>query len=484
LSLPVGTLLAWTLVRSDLPGRRMALTLMGTLLFIPLYLQAAAWQGWVGLQGWCIVAFGVPDWLAPWLGAVWVHSLAALPWVVLIVGAGFWLVEPELEEQALLDASPGQVFLRVTLPSALAALGVAALWVLVVTAGEMTVTDLFGVRTYAEEVYTQFAGAPEPDEGPLGVLPGVYVTAALVLAGLAVCARLAPGDRPISFRQRPVFRLGRWWWPTAIFVAAVLLVLVGLPLGNLCYKAGLLVTLTETGRLRTWSVWKCLTIIAASPGRHPREFGWSLGIGALAATAALAAGTVLAWVARRSRVRGLLVLTGAAICLAVPGPVLGIAVIWLLNRPGWPVLNFLYDQSIFAPWLVLFLRGLPPAMLIMVHALRTVPQEMMDCAAVDGAGPLVRLFRIALPCRVPALALAWLAAFAVALADLAASILVVPPGMPTLSIRIFGLLHSGVEDRVAGICLAQAALFAVLGTGMAWLARRWQREPARQESGP
>ena len=83
----------------------------------------------------------------------------AVPWVALIVGLGLWRVEAELEEQALLNGSPATVFFRVTLPAVWPAIGVAAIWVLVTTTGEMTVTDLFIVRTYAEELYTRRAAS-------------------------------------------------------------------------------------------------------------------------------------------------------------------------------------------------------------------------------------------------------------------------------------------------------------------------------------
>jgi iron(III) transport system permease protein len=112
---------------------------------------------------------------------------------------------------------------------------------------------------------------------------------------------------------------------------------------------------------------------------------------------------------------------------------------------------------------------------VLWFALRSVPGEVLDAAAVDGAGPWSRLLRIALPMRRPAVGVAWLVALAVALGDLAASILVVPPGVTTLSIRIFGLLHYGVEDQVAGICLALVALFAAVAAAAVHLLRRWGR---------
>ncbi|NOY30548.1 MAG: hypothetical protein GXP28_10350, partial [Planctomycetes bacterium] len=45
--------------------------------------------------------------------------------------------------------------------------------------------------------------------------------------------------------------------------------------------------------------------------------------------------------------------------------------------------------------------------------------------------------------------------------------LVAPPGVATLSMRIFGLLHYGAEDRVAALCLALALSISLL-TIVAW----------------
>ncbi|MBN2023421.1 MAG: iron ABC transporter permease [Pirellulales bacterium] len=470
-AVPAGAVLAWVLARTDAPLRRAGIVLVGAMLLVPLYLQAAAWQAGFGQQGWWTLRFGGPVWLDGWRGAIWVHAMAAIPWVVLIVGAGLRLIEPELEEQAALDGSPWQVFTRVTLPGALPAVGVATLWTTIVAAGEMTVTDLFVVRTYAEEIYTQASLGAGPGELALGMLPGVLLVAALIVAGLVLCARLAANPRPPSVRRGWVFRLGRWRWPATAMVGLALLLLVGVPLGSLVYKAGVLVTQTETGRLRAFSLGKCVEIVAESPWRYRRELGWSMALGLIAATTATAAGVVLAWPARRGGLRAAPAGIVSAAALAVPGPLVGLGVIWLLNRPGWPMLIDLYDHSLLAPALALFVRALAPATLILWHAFRTLPRELLDAAALDGAGRLGRLARVAIPCRRAALGLAWLVALAVALGDLAASVLVVPPGVTTLSIRIFGLLHYGVEDQVAGICLAQIALFVAIVGMVAYTGR-------------
>lgn len=468
-SLPAGTLLAVGLVRTDLPGRRPALWLLALLLLIPLYLQAAAWQAGFGLQGWYTALSGARPPLERWTAVIWIHSLAAIPWVTLIVAGGLRLVEPELEEQALLDGSAAAVLWHVTLRRAAPALGAAALWVALNTATEMTVTDLFAVRTYAEEVYTHVAVGDEPGDLPLRLLPGTLLTLGLAAAGMLLAVMLAPRDRPVRLGPAWTFRLGRLRWPAAAALAAALLLIAGVPLGNLVYQAGKTVTQQGDGLVRTWSAAKCAAMIVDSPRRHPSELNWSLLTAALAATAAVALALGLAWLARRRGLRVVPLVAAIALGLAVPGPIVGVAIIGLLNRPDWPLLLWLYDRSITAPWLAMLIRSFPVAGLITWYAVNSVPEALLEAAAVDGAGPVRRLASVALPLMLPALAAAWLVALAVALGELSASILVTPPGMMTLSIRVFGLLHYGVEDRVAGICLALIAASALLAALAGWL---------------
>src|SRR5882724_7034975 len=51
-SVALGAPLAFLLGRTDVRGRNLLAILLLTLLFTPLYLQAAAWEAGFGLQGW------------------------------------------------------------------------------------------------------------------------------------------------------------------------------------------------------------------------------------------------------------------------------------------------------------------------------------------------------------------------------------------------------------------------------------------------
>jgi iron(III) transport system permease protein len=163
---------------------------------------------------------------------VFLHSIAGLPWVVLIVGRGLRAVERSLEEDALLLMPGWLVLFRVTLPRASASILAAGLCVALQTAGEITITDLMQVRTYAEEVYTQLVG---PDTTPgagsplaravLGSLGQLLLTVAVVLLLLRRVERLVPGGF-VQGRAPERLRLGRWLrWP---FFAGFLLLAMGL----------------------------------------------------------------------------------------------------------------------------------------------------------------------------------------------------------------------------------------------------------------
>lgn len=480
-SVPLGTLLAFLLARTDLPWRRTLAALLSLLPFTPLYLQATAWLAGFGDRGWFTALGWGPVLLQGFAGAVWIHSAAAVPWVAGIVGVGFRLVEPELEEEALLDGSAWQVLRRVTLPGAAGAVGVAALWVAVTVAGEMTVTDLFKVRTYAESIYTDFA--VEQEGLPLGFLPGAAIAAWLTLAALLLTAGLTAAERPATAAGTRPFRLGAWRWPCGLLAAAVVLTLIGVPLGNLVYTAGEVVDKTDGVLARHWSPLKCLGLVAASPREYAEQFRWSMELGALAATSVVLVATPLAWWARRGGWRALPALLTTAVALALPGPILGIGWIWFFNRSDAPLLNALYDSERFGPLLALSLRSLPLGTIVLWHALRSLPRDPLEAAATEGAGGWSRLIRVALPQRWPALAAAWLAAFAIALGDVSAcNILILPPGVAPLSWRIFDLLHSGVTDQVAALCLAVWLVVGVLVAGLVAAAKRLAAKSAPTRS--
>jgi iron(III) transport system permease protein len=464
IAIPVGTFLAFALLRTNMVGRPLIVVVLATMLFVPLYLQAAGCDAGFGRQGWLSLSQGTlaAPLLTGWRAVIWIHSIASVPWVVLIVGIRLRYAEPDLEDAALLDASAAQVLFRITLRRAMPAVLVAALWIVITTAGEITVTDLYQVRTYAEEIYSNVPSYGEFGIHGLAALPGMLLVTGLTLVALFTASSILPPAHVTLPAEQRVIPLGRWRWVTSGVVLLVVVLIAGLPLLNLCINAGMTVGYMEGQPFRFWSETKFVRIVMASPFEFLDEFRWTNVIGNVVGLAAVALAGPLAWVARQRAGRSWLVLLPIAACLALPGPIIGLSVIWLLNRDASPLLIWLYDHTILAPCLATLVRAFPIAMLITWFSLRTVSADVLDAASADGAGGLARMIHIAIPQRKMAIVVAWFAAVVIATGDLSASILVTPPGVSTIPIRVFGLLHAGVDDQVAGLCLAMVGEFVIL----------------------
>ncbi|MBI1900568.1 MAG: iron ABC transporter permease [Planctomycetia bacterium] len=482
LALPLGVGLALILTRTDLPGRKFWWTLLLLQLFVPLYVHAAAWDAGFGLDGWFtkLLKRSVPAAelvvpLAKWRGALWVHVVSTLPWIVAIVGTSLSMVERELEEAALLCGSPRQVVWRITLPRAAPGVAVAALWVFVLTMSEMTATNVFQVRTFAEEeVYSALANWATPGQALRVVWPMLGVVVLCVVAAAEVCLWLGPRVRRATGSPPLVFQLGRWRPSVSLAATALLSFLLLVPLASLVYQAGMTFDKSTGQGVRTWSPATVPVAVSRGIWEGRREFRWSLQIAAASATAAVAVGLPLAWLARQGRRRGLAVLSGTAALWAIPAPLLSLFIIVVLNRPGWWTV-WLYDRTEFAPCLALVVRGLPLATLVLWAAFRSLPAETLEAAAVQGAGPFARFLYIALPQRWPALICAWCVVFVVGVGDLSATILLLRPGVETIAVKIFRMIHASTNEQTAGMCLALLAIVAA-GMAAAALARRLMRK--------
>ena len=462
LVLPPGILLALLLFRTDTWGRGLLLGILGIAAFVPLPLHATAWLGALGNAG-RMQAIGLRPVLVGRTGAAIIHALACLPWVVFLVGVGLRTIEPELEESAELDMPAGRVWGKVTLRRGVGAIAAAAVAVAVLTAGDMTVTDLLQVRTYAEEAYVQFTLGRGPADAALVSVPPLIILGGSIVLVARSLVRADPARLASAFAPARLWKLGRW----RVAAGASLLLLVGnlvaLPLYSLVWRAGRVGGRARLGQPPAWSLAGLLGTLgfAAAESWEPIQTSLLLAAGAATVTAALA--WVLAWVSRYSLAWQVLLLATLALTLATPGPVAGMA-LELAYRWFPPI----YDSPLIVV-MAQSIRTLPYALLILWPALRILPGELLESAVLDGHGPWGQLWHVILPLSRRVLAAAWCVAFVLGFGELPATNLLQPPGITTITFRIWTLLHTGVESHLAGVALvtlavlAIAALSAVLG---------------------
>ena len=439
-ALLLGAPLGFLIFRTDLPGRhslRFACLLAACL---PIYVVSSCWLALTGL----------PFWLYSPLGAAWLGGIAYTPLVTLIAGVAFASGTRELEDLARQDAAWPRVLRHAVLPQSLGSLAMAAAVVAALSLWDITITDMLMVRTFAEEVFTQFQLGAGPARAVAVCLPTVAVSL-VVWAALARALRRygEPGDAshvtPLATirlgRARPALTAGVWLLVGALFV---------LPLAALVHAVS-----SVRQMLMAWH--------ATSP-----ELLDTLRVTPLAATLTTLLALGAAWTTLHSRRAAPWLIAAAWFLIAVPGPALGIGLIRILNRPG--LLGAFYDTE--GPLIAAYvLRAFPFAWLILLPTLRRIPRDLLDSAALDGSSWWRALVSVVMPLAWRGLAAAWLLSFVLSLAELGASFLVVPPGHNTLTVRFFTLIHYGVYPDAAGLCLLLLALVGLPAALLACLAR-------------
>jgi iron(III) transport system permease protein len=466
ISLPVGVATAVLIFRTDLPGRSLWRLLALISLFIPLPLVATAWQ----------MAYGWWSGHQLWLSGLWpaivVHATLAVPWVIVLSGLGLSWVEPELEEDALSAAPPWQVLLSVTLPRASPAIALAALAVALATLNEIAVTDRFQVRTFAEEVYSQFVGG----RNHVAVaIPQTVFIAALTWLAVARWRRAVPRRQNLLHGPR-VFFLGRLRLPLAVLVALGAGGIVALPLAGLVWKAGL----HYGGVHPVWDAALLCQRLAITMERQWPIIFRSLRVAALTGGLTAIAALLLCWLALGARWFERLLWLIAAVLWALPGPVIGVGLLqtieWLLDLPGGNWLEpLLYSRP--SPWphvWVCALRFLPLALAALWPLVRLLPEELDETAVVDGLSPWQRFTRITLPLLFAPLLWAALGVAILTLGEVSATKLLETPDFKLLAKHVFELMHSSADTEVAAVCVAWLGVVSAGGL-LIWLAQAWMR---------
>jgi iron(III) transport system permease protein len=500
LCLPAGVLGAILLSRTDLHFRRPLRALVLLTLFVPLPLFTSGWQAAVGSGGWLPLrwwnaprpsdaAFASSDnaW-TPWgqgIGtAIWIHAVAGLPWVVWLVGRGLRQVDRELEEDALTAAAPWRVLTRVSLPRAFSSIAAAALWVALQTATEITVTDVMQVRTYAEEVYTQFVLS---DRGSLARAVAVSLPLTVVVTMLVLAAverwEVTLSSSSTRIAAPLTYHLGVCGWPASVAIAGVAVTLAGVPSGSLIWRAGL------SGTPLSWSAKEVLrNLLLATKSSMTLVAGHPTSLLAISLLVALAAGAVAAtlalltcWGARDSSLFRIAVVVLMAAAWATPGPIVGLGLLALMNRLlDWTGPGMLADQLWYGPsfapviWADV-VRIFPCAVAVLWPAVRTLPVELREAARVEGAGPLRELVAVVVPLTAGMWLLAALSTAVLALGEVSASKIVATPGGETWVHGVFTQMHYGVTADLAARCLllllVASTAITVLGL-IRWLTSR------------
>lgn len=284
--------MAWLVVRSDLPCRRL-LAFLGVMpLAVPGYVMAYSLIGLSGYNGFANHIFGVmlprPEGL---VGATIALSLYTFPYLFLNLRAALLGMDPGLEESARsLGRSRIDTFFGVVLPHLWPALAAGWLVIGLYVLGDFGVIALMRFEVFSYAIYTQYAAAFDRIYAAWLslMLMGVTLSFILIEAWLVRRRRYARIGTGVARSAAPV-ALGRWRPLAWLFLALVYGASLGLPATVLGYWLSIAPVSVDFGQLGQVFFRSAL---AAAPAavlaailalpivflavRHPSRLSWAM----------------------------------------------------------------------------------------------------------------------------------------------------------------------------------------------------------------
>jgi iron(III) transport system permease protein len=417
----LGVPLAFLTVRTDLPFARFWTVAVSLPLVIPSYIGAFAFVSAFGPRG----AF--QRFLAPlgieslpeiygFHGAVLVLTLYTYPYVYITTRAALKSLDTTLIDAArTLRHSRREAFRHVTLPHIRPAVAAGSLLVALYVLSDFGTPAIMQFDAFTRVIYVEF-NAFGRDTATLLSLQLVGLTVFI----LALESKVSGNERTTAGgRSTDVVPLGRWTLP-AVGLCVVPLAILVTWLGD------------------TSAVGQGLAFRA--------EYAFnSVGVSAAAALAATVAGLPVAYLAaKRDSKLGTLAERATYIGYAVPGVVLGLALVFLGTTVATPIY-----QTTFLLVFAYLVRFLPQAVGSLQASFLRVDPALPEAARTLGRTPVGAFRSVTLPLVAPGLLGGAALVFLTTMKELPATLLLRPSGFKTLVVHIWTAYASGYFGQAA-----------------------------------
>jgi iron(III) transport system permease protein len=472
-AVPFGGLLAFLVVRTDLPGRHW----LEPALLIPIFLSpvviAFGYVVAVGPVGFVTLlyrhAFGKAPWNLYSLASVTlIAGLTHIPHVYLYTSSTLRAIGTDLEEAAsVAGASTARIALTISLPMVRPALlysGVLVFFLGFELFGlPLILGDPEGLLVLSTYLYKLTNRLGVPSYQLMAVVAVVIMAIAFPLVGLQR-RLLGASSRYVSVRgkgmKRAPLKMGAWRWVALLvvlawFTASVLTPLAGVFLRAFVTNWGEGVNLTEVLTLDHFKeLFDYPNLI--------RGVVNTMVIGVFGGAAAVACYAVLAltthrWQSRWARAMDYLVMVPRG----MPGLVAGLAFFWvfLFIKPLSPL-----RATPISLWLAYSVVWLAYGMRLISSALLQVSPELEEAALTVGAssGRIIR--QITLPLIRFGLLGSWLLIFLIFVREYSTGVYLLGPGTEVIGSLIVSLWGTGAVDTVSALSVINVLL---VGLGLA-----------------
>ncbi len=470
---PLGALLAFVMVRTDVPGKRFLEPLLLIPIFVSAVVVAFGYVVAIGPVG--IFSTMAKDVLGfiPWnLYSLWslivIAGLTHVPHVYLYSAAALRGLSTDLEEAARVSgANPFQVAINVSLPMILPAILFAGVLVfflgfelfgLPLVLGDPQ--DILVLSTYLYKL-TNKLGVPSYQLMAVVVVVIIGVAAPLIFMQRHL---LRQAQRFVSVRGKGMktqpLRLGAWRWVAFGVIVFWLLVTVVVPLFGITLRS-FVVTWGEGVKLSEVLTLDHYRELLDYPNVM-RGIVNTFGIGVIGGALAVICYTAIALAVHRWN-SGWTRLVDYTVMVprAMPGLVAGLALLWVFLFV--PVLSPL-RSTMFSIWLAYSIVWLAYGMRLISGTLLQVAPELEEAARVAGASDLRVKRDVTLPLIKYGMLASWLLIFLIFVREYSTGIYLLGPGTEVIGSLLVSLWGTGAVDLVSALSVVNVVM---IGAGLA-----------------
>ena len=438
----IGVSLAWFVVRTDVPGRKIWQWILALPLVIPPYVGAMTYIIVFGPSGWVRDYWRETTWLVQWLGkyplniySFWgvffVLTMFTYPYVFLIACASLRKMNRNFEEAARSQGmSSMQIFWRINLPALRPAIGAGAILVSLYVLSDFGAIAMLRYVTFTAAVYFQTEGFDTASASVLSLVL-ILLTAAILWIESITRKRNKYYQTSNNFREADVLSLGKWKPWVFCGIGFVFFVSVLLPMIVLIYWSGIGIGKGALDTRFYGFVWNSLKVS---------------GLAALLCM--LLAMPVIYLKSRYPSVISSAIdkLTYAGYVL--PGVIVSLGFIFIFNNHIPVLYNTFYMVAI-----AFVVRFLPQALQSGEASLSLVSPRIDEAARSLGYAPWKVLFKVILPNILPGVLAGGALVFVSSIKELPATLMLRPPGFDTLAVRIFYQASESIYDQAAPAAL-------------------------------
>ncbi|MCX8061811.1 MAG: hypothetical protein N3D16_04455 [Anaerolineales bacterium] len=399
---------------------------------VPPYIHALAWSEVLrSVQNLLAFSDGFSAPASGWGVSWWGQSLALLPLAITLTLIGFGAIEGNLVEAALLLQSDWRTFWKIVLPLASPTLRAAGGLIFLFSLLDYSVPLLFQRNVYSLEIFAEYSATNQVERAFFLALPLLLICVLVLLFSLRGIRNIALGrgwggkewqnrlSFPHWFTYLQLVALGI----TALFVFVPLFVLGTQTQNPTLFYKNLLVAQSEIRSSFTIMLVTAVTSIffalpIAFSMRTQHKLDW---------------------------INWFLIL----LPIGIPPPLIGIGLISLWNHP---TTQWMYGE-IWIAILAALLRFASVAILVLIVQVRRIQPALFEADTFFNVSPLRRWGMIRLPLLSPGILFAATVVGILTLGELGATLIVIPAGKATLTLRIYNFLHYGANESVASLCL-------------------------------